>query len=185
VIYRLLSEPSATLGGTGGPLGVGDQILANDRVFAKGWHRLEGGLDRPFRWSRRRAEIHLRRPSERWLTCRVFTGYPEVRRRPTTVRFLDTASGSEVGHVVLFSGDPVRVALPLPSGGTILEVTVDLPWTPKNVIDGSEDARELGIGIQEVDLRDDPGEVAPQWPRSRWFGVLSRLRGMGRPSAKP
>jgi len=184
VTYRLLSEPAAALGEMAGALPVGGHLLASNRVFAEGWHRLEGGPDRPFRWSRRRAEIRLRRPSGGWLTCRVFTGYPEVRRRPVTARFVDTTSGREVSHVVLSSGDPVRVVLPLPSGGTVLEVTVDLPWTPKHVIDGSEDVRELGIGIQDVDLRDEPGEVAPRGRRPRWIGALDRFRAMGRPPAK-
>jgi SAM-dependent methyltransferase len=176
VIYRILSEPSAVLGELSGLLPLGGHLLASDRVFGEGWHRLEGGPDRPFRWSRRRAEIRIARPAGRWLTCRVFTSHPEARRRPVTARFVDRASGREVGRVVLAAHDPVRVALPLPATDAVLEVAVDLPWIPKLVLDGSEDARELGIGVQDVELRNDPGEAPAPRARSRWAGALARLR---------
>lgn len=183
VIYRLLSEPSVALGELAGALPLGGHLLASDRVFAEGWHRLEGGPDRPFRWSRRRAEIRLGRNRGRWLTCRVFTSYPEVARRPVTARFLDRGSGQEVGRVTLASRDPVRVALPLPAEGAVLEVAVDLPWIPRLVLDGSEDARELGIGLEDVELRNEPAEEPPPRIRSPWTGALDRLRALGWPRA--
>jgi SAM-dependent methyltransferase len=184
VIYRLLSEPSAALGELAGPLPLGGHLLASDRVFSKGWHRLEGGPDHPFRWSRRHAEIRLTRVTGRWLSCRVFTSYPEVGRRPVTARFLDRASGQEIGRVTLTSHDPIRVALPLPGGNAVLEVAVDLPWIPRLVLDGSEDARELGIGLKDVEIRDEPGEgSAPQTP-PRWTGALDWLRALGRLRAR-
>ena len=185
VIYRLLSEPSAVLGEPAGPLPLGGHLLASDRVFSDGWHRLEGGPDRPFRWSRRRAEIRLVRPVGRWLTCRVFTSLPEVARRPVTARFVDRTRGQEVGHVTLTSRDPVRVNLSLPPGDVVLEVTVDLPWVPKLTVDGSEDARELGIAIENVELRNEPVEDPPIGPGARWTGMLNRLRALAPPALRP
>jgi len=181
VIYRLRSEPSAVLGEPVGPLPLGGHLLANDHVFADGWHRLEGGTERRFRWSRRRAEIHLSGLAGRWLTCHAFTSHPDVGRRPVTARFLDRASGHEVGRVILTSRDPVRVNLPLPPGDAVLEVVVDLPWVPKLVVDGSEDARELGIALQDVELRNEPAEASPAGARARCTGFLARLRALGRP----
>lgn len=156
VIYRLRSEPSAVLGEPIGPLPLGGHLLANDHVFAEGWHRLEGGTERRFRWSRRRAEIHLGGRAGRWLTCHAFASNPDVGQCPVTARFLDKASGREVGVVALASHDRVRVNVPLSARNGILEVVVDRPWVPKLVVDGSEDARELGIGLEDVELRDEP-----------------------------
>jgi SAM-dependent methyltransferase len=182
VVYRLLSEPSAALSERAGALPLGGHLLTSNRVFAEGWHRLEGGPDRPFRWSRRHAEIRLAKVTGRWLTCRVFTRYPEIGRHPVTARFRDQASGQEVGRVTLTSHDPVRMALPVPAGNAVLELAVDLPWVPKLVLDGSEDERELGIGVQDVEVRDEPGEEPVPQARSRWrTGVLHWLREHGRP----
>ena len=181
IVYRLLSEPSTALGEQAGGLPRGGHLLASDRIFATGWHRLEGGLDAPFRWSRRHAEIRLSRPAGAWLTCRIFTSYPDVARRPVTARFLDQGSGREVGRVTLTSPAPVPVSLPLPAGDTVLQVSVDLAWTPRLVLDGSEDGRELGIGIQEVEVGNAPVELPAPRARSRWTGAFSRLATLRRP----
>ncbi|HEY7141356.1 MAG TPA: methyltransferase domain-containing protein [Methylomirabilota bacterium] len=184
VIYRLRSEPSAVLGEPMGPLPLGGHLLANDHVFAQGWHRLEGGAERRFRWSRRRAEIRLGGLAGRWLTCHAFTSHPEVGQRPVTARFVDRASGREVGRVILRSRDRVRVNLPLPPGEAVLEVQVDLPWVPKLVVDGSEDARELGIALEDVELHNEPLEASPAGARARWSGALTRLRALVRPPGR-
>ena len=173
VIHRLQSEPSAALGELASPLSLGGRLLANDRVFAQGWHRLEGIPDRPFRWSRREAEIQLGRVPGRWLTCRVFTSHPDIGQRPVTACFLDQA-GRELGRVTLTSADPVRVTLPLPEGEAILKLAVDRSWVPRFVVDGSEDRRELGIAVQEVELQNEPPEEPPS--NAPWNGVLGRLR---------
>jgi hypothetical protein len=154
--------------------------LANDHVFAEGWHRLEGGADRRFRWSRRRAEIRLGGRTGRWLTCHAFTSHPDAGQRPVTARFLHKASGQEVGVVILTSRDRVRVNLPLPPGEGVLEVLVDRPWVPKLVVDGSEDSRELGIALEDVELRNEPVETSSAGARTPWAGILSRLRTGGR-----
>jgi SAM-dependent methyltransferase len=184
VAYRLLSEPSTVLGELAGPLPSGGPLLASDRVFAEGWHRLEGGPDRPFRWSRRRAEIRLRHVTGRWLTCRVFTSYPEVTRRPVTARFLARDSGQEAQRVTLTSHEPVPIAVEIPAGATALEVAVDLSWIPNLVLDGSDDARELGIGIEAVEVHDDP-PPPPRSPGLAWARVLERLRSVARGRRAP
>src|SRR5262249_18360119 len=158
-------------------------LLANDHVFSEGWHRLEGGTERRFRWSRRRAEIRLGGLAGRWLTCHAFTSHPDVGRRPVTARFLNKASGHEVGRVTLTPRDPTRVTLPLPPGDAVLEVVVDRPWVPKLVVDGSEDARELGIALEDVELRNEPAGASPTRARARWSSVLARLRAFSRPGA--
>jgi hypothetical protein len=163
----------------------GGHLLTSDRVFAKGWHRVEGELSAPFRWSGRHAEIHLGKLPGRWLGCRVFTNHPEVGRRPVTARFRDRASGREIGLVTLTSPDPVRLVLPVPDGETALEVAVDLTWISKLVHAGSEDARELGIGVREVAVGDEPGEL-PAFPAgTRRRGMLSRLRSLCRSGVRP
>jgi SAM-dependent methyltransferase len=183
VIYRIRSQPSAVLGEPIGPLPLGGHLLANDHVFAKGWHRLEGGAERRFRWSRRHAEIRLGGLTGRWLTCHAFTSHPDVGRHPVTARFLDRASGGEVGRVVLTSRERTRLNLPLPSGNPVLEVVVDLPWVPKLVIDGSEDARELGIALEDVELSDEPVGSLPTSAWTPWTGILARLRSLVRAPA--
>lgn len=183
VIYRVRSEPSAVLGESIGPLPLGGHLLANDQVFAKGWHRIEGGAERRFRWSRRRAEIRLGGLAGSWLTCRAFTSHPDVEQRPVTARFLDRTSGQEVGHAIFTSRDRMRVNLPLPSGGADLEVIVDSPWVPKLVVDGSEDARELGIALEDVELRNEPVEDSPTGGRAWWISIVERLRALAPPPA--
>jgi hypothetical protein len=114
------------------------------------------------------------------LTCRVFTSYPDVARRPVTARFQDRGSAQDVGRITLTSHDPVRLTLPVPGGDAILEVAVDLPWIPKHVIEGSQDDRELGIGIQDVELRNEPGEVETVRARSPWTGAsIASARSAG------
>lgn len=154
-------------------------------VPGRPWHRLEGGTERRFRWSRRRAEIRLGGLTGRWLTCRAFTSHPEVGQRPVTARFVDRTSGQEVGQVTLASRDPARVNLPLPSGDVVLEMSVDLPWVPKLVVDGSEDARELGIALEDVELRNEPAEDPRPRAASRWTRALDRLRALAGPLALP
>jgi hypothetical protein len=44
------------------------------------------------------------------------------------------------------------------------------------MLDSSEDARERGIGIRNVDGSDDPGGPADVRPRSLWAATLDRLR---------
>jgi hypothetical protein len=97
------------------------------------------------------------------------------------VRFQDRGSGQEVARVTLISHEPIRLMLPVPGGDAMLEVAVDLPWIPKHVLEGSQDDRELGIGIQDVELRDEPGEVEAVRARSPWTGAINRLRALGRP----
>jgi SAM-dependent methyltransferase len=185
VIYRLRSNPSAVLGEPVGPLPLGGHLLASDHVFAEGWHRLEGGADRRFRWSRRQAEIRLRGLTGGWLTCRAFTSHPDVGQRPVTARFVDRTSGQEIGRATLTSRDPVRINLPLSPGDVVLGVTVDLPWVPKLLVDGSQDARELGIAIENVELRNEPVEDPPIRPGARWTGMLNRLRALAPPALRP
>lgn len=176
VIYRLLSEPSTALGELAGPVPPGGHLLTSDRVFASGWYRVEGVPDRPFRWSRRRAEIRLVGPAGRWLTCRVSTSYPGLERRPVTARFLDQDSGREIGRVTLGSREPVTVSLPLPGADTVLDVAVDVSWVPKLLVDGSQDARELGIAVSDVELRNEPAAEVRRRMGSGWLGRLRALR---------
>jgi hypothetical protein len=79
----------------------------------------------------------------------------------------------------------VRVNLPMPLGDGILEVVVDRPWVPKLVIDGSEDARELGIALEDVELSDEPAGISPTSAWAPWTGILARLRSLVRAPASP
>jgi SAM-dependent methyltransferase len=181
IAYRLLSEASTALGEIVGMLPPSAHVLANDHVFCAGWHRLEGGANGPFRWSERRAEIRLTVRDDCWLRLRVFSHHPQIgRRRPVTARFSDPASGREVARVTLTAREPVAVSLPVPAGNTTLELSVDVAWVPKLMLGGSEDGRELGIGVQDVEIATEPGEAPAPAARSRWAGVLDRLGALRR-----
>jgi SAM-dependent methyltransferase len=181
IAYRLLSEASPALGEVVGMLPPSAHVLANDHVFYAGWHRLEGGAHGPFRWSERRAEIRLTAPDRGWLRLRVFTHSPQVgRRRPVTARFVDRASGQEVARVTLTSRKPVAVSLPLSVGETVVELFVDVAWVPKLMLAGSEDGRELGIGVQDVEITREPGGAPAPRARPARVSVLDRLRARGR-----
>jgi SAM-dependent methyltransferase len=172
IAYRLLSEASPALGEVVGMLPPNAHVLANDHVFCAGWHRLEGAASGAFRWSERRAEIRVTAQDARWLRLRVFSHHPQVGRQcPVTARFVDQASGKEVARVTLVSPEPVPVSLPVHAGDTVLELSVDVVWVPKFVLDGRQDPRELGIGVQDVELANARAPEA----RNPLAGVLGRL----------
>ena len=97
-----------------------------------------------------------------------------------TATFVNRASGQEVARVTLVSREPVPVSLPVPAGETVLELSVDVVWVPKFVITGSEDPRELGIGVQDVELATGPGKARAPEARPPWAGALNRLRARRR-----
>ena len=53
-------------------------------------------------------------------------------------------------------------------------------WVPKFVITGSEDPRELGIGVQDVELATGPGKARAPEARPPWAGAWA---GCGRGAA--
>jgi myo-inositol 2-dehydrogenase/D-chiro-inositol 1-dehydrogenase len=106
VIDQLLSARSEALGEVAGSRPPGAHLLASDRVFAAGWHRLEADPLGPFRWSERRAHLSLDGLAGRRLSVLVFAAYPVVRRRPVGVRVTDLGSGTEVARLSLRSPSP-------------------------------------------------------------------------------
>jgi hypothetical protein len=58
-----------------------------------------------------------------------------------------------------------------------------LPWVPKLLVDGSQDARELGIALESVELRNEPVEEPRTGAGARWTGIFSRLRALAQPVA--
>jgi SAM-dependent methyltransferase len=185
IAYRLLSEASPALGEVVGMLPPTAHVLANDHVFSAGWHRFEGGANGPFRWSKRRAEIRLTAPDRCRLRLRLFSHHPQVgRRHPVTARFVDRASGQEVARITLTSREPVPVSLPVTAGNTTLDLSVDLAWVPKLMVDGSEDSRELGVGVQDVEVATEPGDAPALEARPPWAGVLDRFGALRRARAR-
>ncbi len=177
IVHRVLSSASPVLGETFGLLSPDAHVLAMDHVFRAGWHPVESGPDGPFRWSERHAAIRLTGQEGRWLRFRVFSYHPGIgRRHPVTARFVDQASRQEVGRVSLTSRDPVPVSLPILAAHTVLELSVDFPWVPRVMVAASEDPRELGIGVRDVEVAGEPGRAAEA--RSPWAAVLDRVRGL-------
>jgi hypothetical protein len=179
-IDRLRSNPSRALGESGGALPRGGHLLASEQVFVSGWHRLEGSEDGPFRWSERRARIRLAGLAGHRLAFRAFTHYPEVDRRPVTVRVTDLGSRQEVARVTLASREPARVEVPLAGPETLLELTVDPSWVPAMMVASTADARELGVAVRDVEVvREEAGR--PAAARSSWGRRLRRLLGWSDP----
>jgi SAM-dependent methyltransferase len=177
VIDRLLSARSEALGEAAGSHPPGAHLLASDRVFAAGWHRLEGDPRGPFRWSERRAHLSLDGLAGRRLSLLVFTEHPEVGRRPVSVRVTDLGSRAEVARLSLRSREPVRVELPIADPRCRLELAVDPAWIPRLVSLDNADGRELGVGVRDARVLEphEPGPGAPA-PRPGWRGWL-RARG--------
>jgi len=177
VIDRVLSAPSAALGEAGGAQPSGAHLLASDGVFCAGWHRVEGGAEGPYRWSERRARLHLVGLAGRRLHLRVFTHHPDVGRRPVTVRFTDPRSRVEIARLALASREPVAVELPIAGPEVDLDVAVDPAWIPKLALPANEDTRELGIAVQDVRIDDGGGGSPVRTASSRWGAVWRRLAG--------
>jgi SAM-dependent methyltransferase len=169
VIDRVLSMPSEALGEAVGGLAPGARLLASDRVFASGWHRLETDGQGHFRWSGRRAQVALAGLAGQQFGLTLFTAHPDVEQRPVTVRVADLGAAREVARVTLRSHAPARVEVPVTGSECRLELSVDPVWVPRLLSAENQDARELGVGVRDVRLL-APGERVPDalQPRSRW-----------------
>jgi hypothetical protein len=174
IIDRLRSAPSAALDEAGGAFPPGGHLLGNGRIFAAGWHRLEGGADGPYRWSERWARLRLDGLAGHQLRLSVFTHHPGLPRGPVRVRFTEGGSGRVLAEVALRSREPASVALSIDRNDQVVELTVDPAWTPALMLPGSQDSRELGVAVRDVQVVRPSIPAKPFWRRA--FRGLSRQR---------
>jgi len=94
------------------------------------------------------------------------THHPGVAGRPVRVRFTDVASGRALVDVALPSREPVSVALSIDGDELVVELTVDPAWTPALMLPDSQDIRDLGVAVRDLQVLRPSAARPALWRRA-------------------
>ncbi len=131
--------------------GCGDAVLANENIFCKGWGGVESNQHVKYRWSAGRAACFIAGCSGRSFQFEIFTGHPEVARKPVDIYFINGLNGQLIQTVTLPDHAPRQITIPVTDDPFILQVYCELTWVPALLLNSS-DRRELGIGLANASL---------------------------------
>ena len=132
-------------------------VGGSDDFQVSGFFEKEGGGEHSYRWTGRCASVYLPGATpgaELTLTAGVGT---RPASSPATVKA--TLSGTPLGGFTVgpgWSEYRLRLPQPLPPGPPVLRL--DVPdWRPANVLQGSDDMRNLGVMIDRIGLQPPGG----------------------------
>jgi SAM-dependent methyltransferase len=140
-----------------------NSLMRDENVFLKGWYGIEKGIGGSFRWSKNKAFLCLPGFKGSQLHLSLFTLHPNVSEKHVDVFFRDGTSKKVIMKITLNSTRSYHVSIPVNSDDFILEIFVDTTFIPSLVLPGSADERELGIGVDKIQVSfpSDPYQESP------------------------
>ena len=127
--------------------------LHDPRLFCRGWYDIEKASNRYFRWGANNDSLIRLTRLKKDLRLKIFSSFPEIRKEPVTVFFINEDTRSLIYKTVLKSNNEYSVFLKTSSLEKLnLGIFVDTTWKPALYNPETGDWRTLGIGISELTL---------------------------------
>jgi hypothetical protein len=147
---KIICTPSAILERFNRQNDPRETLLADPRIFSHGWHALENGNGRPFRWSRAKAFLDLSGHKGRRVSFTVSSAYPAIESSPVTVLLSSHPGHRSVKQVQLRSHRRTAIDIVLPPDAPVLEISVSPSWIPAMMLPNNGDGRELGVSVGDL-----------------------------------
>jgi hypothetical protein len=126
----------------------------SDYIFFKGWHAVEHNDDVVFRWGKAVSYLNLSGLKGSKVDFVLITTNPYANETPIDVFVLDYTTKDKLGVISFYGGNISKdVSLDIDSDDMVLMFVSRNIWIPAVFDDNSDDWRELGVGIANLEIK--------------------------------